>query len=162
MRNYTDEEIQRLISCPKKMQEPPRKNMRDDHGHQRNDMDLISTDDKHGFRVFMRINLEFPENFSIGLDYFPADEPGSITLVRYNGPHGEHESNPHHVTHHIHRANAENINAGLKAERSIVSANYAAFDEALLQFLETIGLTDVGKHFPELIQRSIWPKEGGK
>jgi len=160
MKTYTDEEIRTLISCVKKVHDPPRKTMKEVHGSLRNDMLLKSLDDKLSFRVFMRINQKFEENFCIGLEYVPADEPGSIILLRYNGPHGEHVSCPHHVYHHIHTASAECINAGLKPERNVTRAeNYAAFKEALWEFLKTIHLTDAATHFPAEFQMTLWATE---
>jgi len=155
-----DQEIQELICCPKTVHEPPRKTMKEERGHLRNEMIVRSADEKFKFRVFMRINQKFNENFSIGLDYFPDDEPGSITLLRYNGPHGEHISFPHHVLYHIHKTNAECVNTGLKPERNIIAAdNYASFQEALRQFLKDINLTDAAKHFPSVFERTFWPTE---
>ena len=65
-RRYTQQEIDDLIGCPKVVSEPPKREMRLDRGHFRNDMRLKSTDDKLEFRVFMRRNEDLPENFSIG------------------------------------------------------------------------------------------------
>lgn len=66
--------------------------------------------------VFMRKNVYFEENFSIGLMYQATDEPSSITLLRMNGAHGKHTNNwpqdhPHYGCH-IHIATEENLNLG--------------------------------------------------
>ena len=53
-RRYTQQEIDDLIGCPKVVSEPPKREMKLDRGHFRNDMRLKSTDDKLEFRVFMR------------------------------------------------------------------------------------------------------------
>ncbi|MGA3099410.1 MAG: hypothetical protein ABSF25_23395 [Bryobacteraceae bacterium] len=53
-RRYTQQEIGDLIGCPKVVSEPPKREMKLDRGHFRNDMRLKSTDDKLEFRVFMR------------------------------------------------------------------------------------------------------------
>ncbi|OIO97704.1 MAG: hypothetical protein AUJ92_03055 [Armatimonadetes bacterium CG2_30_59_28] len=66
--NYTEEDLEQLISCPKRISQAPRREMR--------------TDGKHGFRAFMRHSLEFAEDFSLGLVYVPKDEPGSFCLMR--------------------------------------------------------------------------------
>lgn len=67
-----------------------------DGKHSRNDMELESLDGNHGFRAFMRQSLEFTEDFSVGLEYLPKDEPGRFCLVRCNGMHGGHQVHPHH------------------------------------------------------------------
>ena len=94
MKNYSQGEIDGLITCKKRITDPPRKEMKADRGSLRNDMQLESLDGKMEFAVFMRINERFPENFSIGLNFIPRDEPGSFCLLRYNGPHGEHVNTP--------------------------------------------------------------------
>jgi hypothetical protein len=45
-RRYSQEEIEVLIACPKAISEPPKREMRQDRGHFRNDMRLESTDEK--------------------------------------------------------------------------------------------------------------------
>lgn len=162
MREYTDKEILDLISCAKEVHDPPRKSMKVERGSQRNDMILRSLDDKLTFRVFMRINEHFPENFSIGLEFVPSDEPGSITLLRYNGPHGEHVTEPRHTTHHIHVAKADLVNSGMRAEREIRQANYGSYKDALWQFLKEINLTDAGKYFPQNPQAVLFAGEAQK
>lgn len=89
MKNYSELDIDRLISCPKLIVEPPKKQMRLERGSLRNDLGLHSVDGDLSFAVFMRINETFRENFSIGLTHSPSDEPGELCLLRFNGPHGE-------------------------------------------------------------------------
>jgi hypothetical protein len=68
-RRYTQQEIDDLIACPKVVSEAPKRDMKLDRGHFRNDMRLKSTDDNLEFRVFMRRSEDLPENFSIGLAF---------------------------------------------------------------------------------------------
>lgn len=77
-RGYTQEEIDSLIACTKVVSEPPKREMKLDRGHFRNDMRLKSTDGNLEFRVFMRRNEDLPENFSIGLAFVPKDGTGEI------------------------------------------------------------------------------------
>ena len=63
----TQKEIDDLIACPKVISDAPKRDMKRDRGHLRNDMRLKSADDKFEFSVFMRRNEDLPENFSIGL-----------------------------------------------------------------------------------------------
>ena len=73
------------------------------------------SDPNTAFRAFTRQNEKFIESFSIGLRYRTNDPRlGTITLARYNGPHGS-VSRPGdaHFTHpHIHRMTAEELLRG--------------------------------------------------
>lgn len=149
--HYTDEYIKELLSCEKFIETPPLKEMKLDRGMFKNNFTLQSKDKKFDFKVFMRINEKFRENFSIGLEYNPKDEKGTVTLIRMNGQHGENLNFPHHNTFHIHVASASSINNGLKPESNIeVTNKYASYDEALQYFLIFIKLNkeDIAKYFP--------------
>lgn len=61
MKKYSQEEIEGLIKCKKRVTDPPRKEMKAERGSLRNDIQLESLDGKIGFAVFMRINERFPE-----------------------------------------------------------------------------------------------------
>ncbi len=157
VRNYSREEIDQLIRCPKMIVEPPKKELRLERGSKRNDMTLTSIDSELKFTVFMRINADFEENFSIGLEYYPKDEKGSVCLVRCNGPHGEFlggSMTPSaHFFYHIHMGKAENLEAGLRAERSgEPTKKFASYSEALSVFLNMINAVNVQDHFPNLHQ----------
>jgi len=101
----SDQEIDELIACAKRIVEPPKKEMQLASGHWRNDMKLQSDDGKYDFSVFMRKDEDFEENFSIGLIYKPRDIRGEIHLLRCNGPHGPHVMFDHHNRFHIHKPN---------------------------------------------------------
>jgi hypothetical protein len=137
--------------------------MRSERGYQRNDMSLDSQDHKWRFSVFMRVNERFPENFSIGLVYSPRDEPGDLTLLRCNGPHGEHEnspmeSQPPHFGYHIHRARADVINAGLLPHKfAELTDAYASFQEALQYFLKLVNIIGAEAYFPTADQLPLFP-----
>ena len=64
---YTDEEIEHLIYCKKRVIKAPRKKMRNVRGCLRNEMTAESVAEGRHFHVFMRQNETFHENFSIGL-----------------------------------------------------------------------------------------------
>ncbi len=153
MRTFTDEELKSLVACPKKVVDPPRRDMRLDGKMKRNDMTLQSADGKHEFRVFMRQSDEFSENFSIGLMYLPNEEPGSFQLIRCNGQHGGERVHPHHAAFHVHRSKADDINAGIMEPRHIEETNaYASFREALAHFCATVQVEKSDDHFPGLSQ----------
>lgn len=153
MKTWTQAELDELISCPKQVVDPPRKEMRSERGRRQNDMTLTSLDGERRFSVFMRINEQFPENFSIGLIYDPRDEPGDLALLRCNGPHGEYNNSPMenpqpHFDYHIHRAKADDINAGLSRLKAESTNAYASFPEALQHFLKLANIINVEAYFP--------------
>ena len=156
---YTDELLVELVGCPKRITQPPRLQMKSEGAYLRNEMILESLDGKHGFRVFMRQNRDFPENFSIGLDYVPKEEPGSFCLIRCNGVHGGHKVHPHHLHCHVHRTNAEDVNAGLRVERHIEpTQSYAAYIDGFRHFVlaTNIQSSDLSQHFPNLGQGQLF------
>jgi hypothetical protein len=157
VKTYSQEEIDSLIACPKVITEPPKREMRTERGSRRNNMTLRSKDGDLEFSVFMRINEDFHENFSIGLNYSPRDERGTLCLLRCNGPHGDflgYSPSPgSHFLYHVHRAKAENIEAGLRAEYGAEPAEgYASYREALVFFLKEVNVVNSGEYFPELSQ----------
>jgi hypothetical protein len=159
---YTNEELRRLISCPKRISQPPKREMRPDGMMLRNEMDLVSLDEKHSFHAFIRQNVQFPENFSIGLDYLHSDFPARYCLLRCNGQHGGHKEHPHHLNCHVHRTSAIDLNAGVMVEKNIEqTAEYALFRDALSYFLRTINLQepDVAQYFPNATQTELFGGE---
>ncbi len=156
---YTDEDLLQLIACQKRITQPPRKEMRTDGQMLRDEMEFESLDEKHSFRVFMRQSRQFAENFSVGLEYVPKDEPGSFCLLRCNGMHGNHITHTHHLTCHIHRSKAEDVNAGLRVEKHIEpTSEYAAFRDALRYFLRAVNVqaADLSQYFPSLTQVELF------
>jgi len=166
MKEYTQQELDDLISCEKDICDPPKKDMRKERGSRRNNMRLRGRDGSLEFSVFMRINEDFPEDFSIGLEYHPQEERGSICLLRCNGPHGDFLGSPipsSHFHYHIHKAKSQNLASGLRAERGgEVTDTYASYDQALHHFLRVIHAVNAEEYFPGL-QAPLLPfpeKEG--
>jgi hypothetical protein len=159
-RPYTQKEIDDLIACPKVVSDPPKKEMKPDRGHFRNDMRLESTDGESEFRAFLRRNEDFPESFSIGIVYLPRDGTSEVTLLRCNGPHGEYNesfdpSHPHY-DFHVHRANAEMIESGQRPEKiAVASKDFASFEEAVHFFLKTTNIADATAHFADILQQKF-------
>ena len=155
MKTYSEEEISQLIGCEKVVTEPPRKAMAPRRGHRRNDMRLRSKQSDKDFTVFMRINDEFPENFSIGLVHSPKDERGTICLLRFNGPHGGFgwRADMHGSLYHIHRAGPENIEAGKRAEAGGKATRaFASYEQALRHFLRQVNVCEAEELFPGTFQ----------
>ena len=146
--DYTNELIKTLIECPKKITKAPSKHFKSDRGHLRNDFEMQSLDGQYNFTCFVRVNEQFMENFSIGMDFIQTDEPGSIVLLRCNGAHG-HKDIPHHNYCHIHKATAETIETGLKPESSIeITTDYSSYQEAIAYFLRLTNIKDGNQYFP--------------
>jgi len=125
-------------------------------------MEFESLDGKHTFRVFLRQSRQFTENFSVGIDYLPKDEPGSFCLLRCNGMHGGHKVHPHHLNCHIHRSKAEDVNAGLRVERHIEpTTQYASFRDAQRHFLLLVNVqsTDLNQYFSDITQPDLFEGE---
>ena len=100
--------------------------------------------------------------FSIGLRYQTNIKAvGTITLVRYNGPHGESSRNPdgHCAQPHIHRITAQELASGntnpQESHREITD-QYSTFEQALRIFFEDIGVTNDAEYFPEALQPRLF------
>jgi hypothetical protein len=152
---YTVQDITKLISCSKKILDPPKRDMRVGDGFRRNDMTLVSDGVPGFFHVFMRQSEDFQENFSIGLRYDPKDGTGDITLIRCNGPHGAYNGNADpshpHWDFHVHRASPEAIANGFRAEKyAEKTLEFASLEEALRYFLRETNVDpgDVETYFP--------------
>jgi hypothetical protein len=146
---YTKELIDELISCPKKIVDSPKeKDSRS--SYRKKYFTLTSLDGNYTFSGFITENLNFAENFSIGLVYNPKEEKGTIILLRCNGPHGLTKIS-HHAISHIHTATAERINSGQKSEGHIeLTEEYSTFESALQFYIKHINLlpADRQKYFP--------------
>ena len=82
--------------------------------------------------------------------------------MRCNGPHGPHVLFDHHDRFHIHKAKPDNLASGTKAERSAyITKEYASFQDALGYFLKKCNIKGVEKHFPDVLQRDLFPGDGG-
>ena len=153
----SDQEIEKLISCPKRIIEPPKKEMQLGNGHWRNDMKLQSEDGEYDFSVFIRKNEDFEENFSIGLIYNPRDIRGEIPLLRCNGPHGPHVLFDHHDRFHIHKADQKNLDSGMRAERTAyITKEYASYQDALGYFIKKCNIVGAEKYFVGILQRDLF------
>ena len=153
MKRYSEEEINQLIHCPKLITDPPRKDLKVDRGSRRNDMRLKAQDDDREFSIFIRVNQDFEENFSVGLVYHPKDERGQFCLLRCNGPHGDFVGSPTlpHFLYHIHKAKPENIEAGERAERGGEETDrYASHQQAIRYLLNVADVLNAEEYFPAI------------
>lgn len=118
----TDMEIRDLVVCPKAIgSKEPSRGYRYEQTQRRCNMELTATaDSRMRFSIFVRQHLRYIENFSVGLNYHSNDRKlGLITLIRYNGPHGESSRQPdgHYAKFHIHRITAAEIASGSREPR---------------------------------------------
>ena len=158
----TQQRIQELIRLPKTIvRRRPSHGYREESGSRRCDLDLRSHGQDDGtFGVFIRQNIQFVENFSIGLRY-RADSPlGAITLLRYNGPHGESSRAPdgHYAKSHIHRITQQEIASAStqpqERDRTITD-EYATLEQALWVFFNDAGVSNHDEYFPEIAQMRL-------
>lgn len=154
----TDSEILGLIRSAKTIASKiPSKGYKEEDGHKRCEAVLRTTPRKEGnseeFLVFIRQSLVFIENYSIGLRYNTKDKAlGSITLVRYNGSHGEtsqakdgHFSQPH--IHRLTAAELQSSHASPQEKHRELTDRYLTFEQALKIFFEDIGVDNYSKYF---------------
>ena len=160
----TDIEIEELITSSKKIiTRVPAKGYKQGGGNLRCDLHLENIDTKEEiFRIFIRQNSEFIENYSIGLRYkSDGKELGTITLVRYNGPHGEtskHEDG-HYNKPHIHRITAKELASGSTMPQESyrkITNRYGTLEQAIVVFFKDIGVTNYLKYFPGINQLDIF------
>jgi hypothetical protein len=166
----SDHEIVRLIGCQKAVTKRPRTTFLIQGRHRRNDFEVSAVDTADRFAVFMRQSLEFPENFSVGLDYLSLPGSGRLCLIRCNGPHGEHREIPgtpdHHFSCHIHVATSEALQAGLRPESNASRTDaFTTFEEAVAYFVRRCSIVDVAPMLPflsaELNRREPFREEDG-
>lgn len=160
----TDFEIQALIKAPKRIvRKNPVKGFREENRHLGCRLELESdSDEEKKFKIFIRRSVEFIENFSIGLQYeINLSLLKIVTLIRYNGPHGEisRHSDGHYNKPHIHRLTETEIASGSmmpQEKHRKITDKYRTFEEALWTFFRDIGTTNFTKHFPELRQTRLF------
>jgi hypothetical protein len=114
------------------------------------------------FTVFIRQSDKFIENFSIGLRYKTKDRTlGTVTLIRYNGLHGETNRGPdgHFGRPHIHRVNAMELAEGNREPQERhreITDRYSTYEEALSVFFVDIGASNYLDYFGELRQLELF------
>ena len=159
-----DHEIESLIGLPKDIvSKTPAVGYRNENLHRRCELELTaSSSPDTEFTVFVRQNDKFIENFSIGLRYKTKDRTlGTITLVRYNGPHGETSRGPggHFGRPHIHRVTARELAEGNREPQERhrdITDRYSTFEQALSIFFRDIAASNYLDYFGELRQLELF------
>lgn len=159
----TDRQILDLIACPKTIvQKDPARGYREENRQRRCDLELQANENNDlRFSVFVRQSTEFIENYSIGLRYQTNEgRLGTITLVRYNGPHGETSRHPdgHYASPHIHYITESELASGStqpQERHREVTDRYATFEQALSVFFADAGIADLQGYFPGIIPGAV-------
>jgi hypothetical protein len=86
---------------------------------------------------------------------------GAITLVRYNGPHGETSRAPdgHYAKAHIHRITEQELASGSTQPQErdrTITVQYATLDQALWVFFNDAGVSNHDEYFPEMSQMTLF------
>ena len=156
----TDQDILDLIKLPKAItSRTPARGYSDENGHRRCNVTLEGEGDQGGeFTVFIRQHERFVENFSIGLRYQTGDPAlRTITLTRYNGPHGEFSISPdgHYALPHIHRITQAELESGStepQERHREITDRYSTYEEALAVFFADAAVQNHSDYFPALGQ----------
>ena len=160
----TDLEIRDLIEMPKSIiTKTPARGYVEENGHKRCDLELKATSDYGArFVVFIRRHVRFIENFSIGLRYQTGDSMlGTITLVRYNGPHGESsiQLDGHYAKPHIHTTTADELASGSTQPQEThreITDSYSTYEEAIRVFFGDVAVSNYAGYFPEALQGRLF------
>ena len=160
----TDAEIQNLIKMPKLVvSKTPGRGYAAENNQRRCSLELVADGDPDKqFTIFIRQNTNFIENFSIGLRYRTGNKRLPIvTLIRYNGAHGEYDISPdgHFIQPHIHRMTEEELKSGsIQPQESCreITDRYETFEQALGVFLGDVAASNLFQYFPELQQQRLF------
>jgi len=149
----TDNEIFELVNVEKNISIAPSRDFKEQYGYKRNKFSLTSKN--HDFSAYTRQSVTLSDEFSIGLIYYPKNHD-SITILRYNGIHGEH-INPDKTRFtkkcHIHVATQECINNYRRPEKfASLTDKYLTFEEAFKCFWEDINIKDSIKKYFSMYQ----------
>lgn len=157
---YSQEFIDTLMSCPKKVTQGWREVKDARHGIKKV-FEMESADGNYQFSGFYTQNSFFQEDFSIGLVYVSKTEMGKVLLIRCNGLHGGTNTWGHHAYTHTHKPSVAGLNLGNKEPIVIERIEeYTTLETALQYFARLINIEveDRKKHFPaqQSIQKGLF------
>ena len=137
-----------LIGIPKVITEPPKKNDVIQHQSRQNKLLVKSFDEQYLFEVYWRQHIVFFENFSVGIRWLPRDGTPPLTLMRCNGPHGEHRLHEHHVSSHVHFLDWDDADEGITIPKNVgLTSDYSTLEEALIYSLRSWNVQNFEPHF---------------
>jgi len=148
--SLTDEFIEELISCPKKVINPKARDVLKP-GHKQINYIVHSLDDSgHEFQLFMRQNLAegMEDDFSCGL-LWEASNGETLILCRYNGASHIHrnkiENKVIELSFHIHRATKKYITANQNPDGFAYETDrYRTLGEALICLMNDCNVDGLG------------------
>ena len=134
--------LHNLITCKKKAVRADRKRMTLVNRNYRNDISVISLDNKYQFKMFLRYSDVFSEDFSVGLIWTNSEKFSDVSkpilLIRYQGPHdsGQAFGVDIHNDYHIHEITVTDISEGrfIKPSNKEVTKKFSSFGEAVMSF----------------------------
>jgi hypothetical protein len=139
------QEIERLISCRKVIDTPPRKDPVLSNRSYRNNFTARSVDGDEQFSVFLRQSDDLPDNFTIGLLYTNHDG-AEYMLFRCNGPHGDVEyddiGNALHFEYHTHL-----LKTGYRRMVAQKTVEYGSYQDAISFFMKRCNILEAEKYF---------------
>ncbi len=141
IRLYTDDELAKLRSMPKRVTNPRARWVKKTGHRQRNFQAIAQEDHSKHFAVYQRQSERDLEDFSCGIAYLP--QSGSrLTLARYNGSshvHGNIAYQPH-----IHITTEKAIAAGRKPESEAEETDlYTTLDGAFRCLIQDFQLEGI-------------------
>jgi len=132
----------------------PKSGFREEYGHYRADLTLESPVIKAKYRVFIRQNKEFPENFSIGCCFLGTH--GEVAVIRFNGAHKRivDDIDNHHCQAHIHveQGFEDSMNSLDNAE---VTLEYDDLCSAIRYAMNRLNILNYQSYFPNVDQMQI-------
>ena len=148
--------IEDLVKCPKEILRKKKPQYKVENRHKRMDVSL-SSNDGNTFTMFIRISLDFPEDFSVGLKLEGPNDfsDTAIVLVRFQGPHGAQSEtrsfSDMHNSYHVHLYSNDDAShcrrrASVKFE---IPACFSSIDSAIAEFLEYCAIRDIYGIFEE-------------
>lgn len=156
----TDDEIQRLIVCPKRFASKPREPQRFAKNIQQK-FTLQAEETGTEFTVFIAWSQMQPQDFSIGLMF------GDFLLLRVNGFHGTTRAGfyaaEHHAVPHTHKLTMKDIESGRHNKPSKItdaSGEYVDLFTARAYFFRVCGVTGFEEYFPVNEQCLSLPTSG--
>lgn len=141
--------LDELISADKVIvDKEPKKGLKEELNHRRADLTLEAPSLKARFRMYIRQNASYPENFSIGLDYLGSQ--GEVKLMRFNGSHKREKDSidNHHCYFHIHKEITEEESPN-NINDTETTSEYSDLLSAIDFAFRRLGVQNTSQFFPE-------------
>jgi len=139
LETLTDEQIQSLLACAKRVENPQARE-KTEGKHLRRDYRVASLDGEHQFTLFARQSIKIANSFSAGL-LWKSKTGEEVILLRCNGSDHEHPNRLERTRlvdqFHVHEATERYISSGKKSEGfAQATTAYRSLDGALHHLLQ--------------------------